>query len=712
MKARLIIFILVLTFGCSSSNDIKIPYIADPVDMAFVCMEGTNPVPYKECDQNGRRLYGFILGGNQPQLGMVDLLSGDYRDFDPFTPSYNPMHLNVPVGSLKRIVSTDDSKYVFLLDYTEALLIRIDTVKFNIETLDLPCRGLDMTLQDNVLFMTCPGQNRVLKLPVDSFGDPKAIVSFDVDQPYRISGCKNHLFITHTRSYSATFMDTDGNVLPVGLFDACSDGIDNDGDGLTDNKDPGCTGPDDNDESDGPTADFGKMPALVTPAACSNGIDDDGDGLTDMDDPSCYNPLGVSETMDPVHRVNALVPGPDCKNVYALVTDPAMVMVLDAETGKLIDVNRDENSSVMNDLGIQGTLLQANPESGAIVKLSDGTYLWIYLANGEVVKYQIADSNGPKYQLTDSELIVRDSISVPDLLVDNKLVDGGFAENVDYPSMGPLEVDLIPGTNDEYSFYGVKFLSQKLTIPNEYWTVTFEGRIPDTDSVSGVLSAEGMLTDQGHDFCVLGVEKGDRLIFTETGDTCNLQVQSITITGVTPHTLKLDLNEVPAACLGKGLDYYIRATNQWVVNGSVTGFLHPWYSDGDKCSIKKDAKGMQARVARSMPKDGIKLANCPVYPQDPEIEWNEFRNIEFSFSIFPGCTIDKDYNITVVPPKQDTQFRFSAFNYITPVSSTVGGHVVSIVSPPGAIILYLVNMGADSVEAIDADTGTIEKTFY
>jgi len=33
----------------------------------------------------------------------------------------------------------------------------------------------------------------------------------------------------------------------------------------------------------------------------------------------------------------------------------------------------------------QGTLLQANPESGAIVKLSDGTYLWIYLANGEVV---------------------------------------------------------------------------------------------------------------------------------------------------------------------------------------------------------------------------------------------------------------------------------------------------------------------------------------
>jgi len=58
----------------------------------------------------------------------------------------------------------------------------------------------------------------------------------------------------------------------------CNDGIDNDGDGLTDfPADPGCTDANDNDETD------------ASPAAqCSDGIDNDGDGLTDFPaDPGC-----------------------------------------------------------------------------------------------------------------------------------------------------------------------------------------------------------------------------------------------------------------------------------------------------------------------------------------------------------------------------------------------------------------------------------------
>jgi hypothetical protein len=65
----------------------------------------------------------------------------------------------------------------------------------------------------------------------------------------------------------------------------CNDGSDNDGDGLVDMSDPGCSSPTDNDEYNTPTATY----------ACSNGSDDDGDGLVDMSDPGCSSPTDTSE---------------------------------------------------------------------------------------------------------------------------------------------------------------------------------------------------------------------------------------------------------------------------------------------------------------------------------------------------------------------------------------------------------------------------------
>lgn len=65
----------------------------------------------------------------------------------------------------------------------------------------------------------------------------------------------------------------------------CHDGLDNDGDGLTDaQQDPGCD--DDNTEADGPAP---AAPASTTvPGDCADGRDNDGDGLTDTEqDPDC-----------------------------------------------------------------------------------------------------------------------------------------------------------------------------------------------------------------------------------------------------------------------------------------------------------------------------------------------------------------------------------------------------------------------------------------
>ncbi len=69
----------------------------------------------------------------------------------------------------------------------------------------------------------------------------------------------------------------------------CSNGLDDDNDGLVDMLDAsGCSGPLDNDETDG-------GPIIPLPA-CSDGADNDGDGLTDMSDPGCSSPADADET--------------------------------------------------------------------------------------------------------------------------------------------------------------------------------------------------------------------------------------------------------------------------------------------------------------------------------------------------------------------------------------------------------------------------------
>ena len=72
---------------------------------------------------------------------------------------------------------------------------------------------------------------------------------------------------------------------------ACADGADNDGDGLIDTADPGCTGTSDNDETNAPPP-----PPPPPPAACADGADNDGDGLIDTADPGCTGTSDNDET--------------------------------------------------------------------------------------------------------------------------------------------------------------------------------------------------------------------------------------------------------------------------------------------------------------------------------------------------------------------------------------------------------------------------------
>ncbi len=97
---------------------------------------------------------------------------------------------------------------------------------------------------------------------------------------------------------------------------ACSDGLDNDGDGLTDfPEDPGCSSAGDNDETDVECSDGvdndgdGDVdwpedlecsgPDGTTeggPPQCNDGLDNDGDGTADTADPCCVDALDRTET--------------------------------------------------------------------------------------------------------------------------------------------------------------------------------------------------------------------------------------------------------------------------------------------------------------------------------------------------------------------------------------------------------------------------------
>jgi len=78
---------------------------------------------------------------------------------------------------------------------------------------------------------------------------------------------------------------------------ACSNGVDDDGDGGTDLSDPGCSSGGDQAESDNPE--------------CSDGLDDDGDGTVDSGDPGCVDARDRSEADDNVIPTDNLPSEPE-----------------------------------------------------------------------------------------------------------------------------------------------------------------------------------------------------------------------------------------------------------------------------------------------------------------------------------------------------------------------------------------------------------------
>ncbi|PIN69898.1 hypothetical protein COV93_03615 [Candidatus Woesearchaeota archaeon CG11_big_fil_rev_8_21_14_0_20_43_8] len=316
---------------------------------------------------------GFIDMNDPGCSSSTDDDEGDNPNVGPTITNPNNVHINEDSGMNKKVID--------LYKYTSDPDTQLDQLTFKITkqtnnaiidcTVDndryVDCKTVkqDGTGNGEVTVEVSDGQYTAttdFKVSVDPVNDCPIIDSLndvivtegdlvsltvtgtDVDGDSLVSTCTNPLDTNckwqtktgDTGIYYVTASVSDGNkmVCPLAsqqvkitvnqpvVLPQCSDGKDNDNDGLIDMNDPGCSDPSDNDETD-PTPlaqckdgidndndgwiDFPNDPGCSSlddntegpNPQCSDGLDNDGDNLIDQNDPGCANKYDDDET-DPV----------------------------------------------------------------------------------------------------------------------------------------------------------------------------------------------------------------------------------------------------------------------------------------------------------------------------------------------------------------------------------------------------------------------------
>jgi hypothetical protein len=153
------------------------------------------------------------------------------------------------------------------------------------------------------LGFTCEGASDEIDrtCEIEATMSPVEVVPVDGTPAGAVFGEGGVLYVTYAdRAYASELLLStagDGATCPsgeaapcearrFGLRPECSDGLDNDGDGLVDQQDPQCFGPDGAESPEG-------MRGRLT--QCTDGEDNDGDGLVDHDDADCAGPLDENE---------------------------------------------------------------------------------------------------------------------------------------------------------------------------------------------------------------------------------------------------------------------------------------------------------------------------------------------------------------------------------------------------------------------------------
>ena len=629
-------------------------HLRRPVDIAVACVKSEQATDPSLCTEVAAPLFGFVLNTERGSVARLDLATGQFVDDDKFIPGISPTLLASRPASL---VLSSDFGHVFVAIAGGSALARVDVVSLDVVTQSLPGRPADVIDAGDELLVALPDQSAVARVSKAGFGELAQVDAMALPEgsplDLALSTDGTVLYVGHAdRAYvSVVDLATGAETARVGLAGACSDDLDNNGDGLADAADWGCRGGF-GEEMSAPV----NAPALVAiplPQAsapqCMNGVDDDGDGLVDYpDEPDCIGPTAALESgaRPPVMARLALAPAGDV--LYALNVRDRTGVVINTETLSRVDVNTDglEGANPLfrrlgrTDIHLIGVpvdlaLAVHTDRTNADGALPDQLLAYVASATGQVEVLEVENSDGtPVHRERDGDESDQTSITTtPQLFEGREEIVLGGNRRADLASFGEFNREPLVGDDpsgqdrDTLRSFGVRLPQDTPRVArNEAWEITHGGPILEREAKLGVMDFDNNVFQTPEPtFCSHGVEVGDRLVVRHAPpiEGCEAFQRGrafvYEITAVTQNTLALadtgrvfELREkVPdgtdgpsldgaefaidgpltAACFEGALAYEVRVKKgEYTVIGTTTGYLHPWAPADDGSCVRIDGE--------------------------------------------------------------------------------------------------------------------------
>jgi|GEM_PF-6755098 len=655
MARRLLSLLVLGLLGCQQTASSVPNNLEYPMGVRVACGDATGSFRLGgKCLSEGGTFFAMVLDPALSEVKVVDWAAGEYLDSSPGIPGYNGWTF----GGLPRAVVAEDGapdlvvgvagpdKLVrFTLADSATTSVDLAAAPRALEWLDTPDGRFLALLQD--------GQARL------ELRDPTTLEVVDaLDLPHvpdrlAISSQPGVIAWSYLDVAAIGWVDLatrDVRLLP--FLAACENGLDDDGDGVVDARDPGCEHAWDTDEADGA--------AVPDAGECANGLDDDGDGKVDAADPGCSGTNGDAEGADALLCTTAVdgtprcgtrlftypcadgidndgdgvldAADPDCTSIFdldeardprpnatglAFLPDGLRLVLAEGRHGSLhvLDLEADaEVAPVTVPLLQQAERVPGTPlpvtALRVVTALADAegvVPVYALAGDGLVYRLKATDDGGFHLAMIEIDEPAQTTITKP-LLQDGELaVEVGLSSPFAYPGFGVMEV--VDQPDGSSVFYGIVPAADAVDLRSETWTLEYEGLLPDSRGQRAVLDPDtGSLVDPSADFCELGVEEGDVLVLhlPDVEPDCAPLLGrdwEVPIEAVSSDRLRVVLDTLTPAdgvapaepavlegqCGRSGLQYQVRASGAFLVTGSRTGLLHPWTSIGGRCVAREGA---------------------------------------------------------------------------------------------------------------------------